>query len=99
MANLQTLESVVLSILEQSTAARKDDYVLFWLVCEKIKPEIVEKPFADVLYNHIAWGLPNWESVTRCRRKIQAKRPDLVDKNAERKRRKEEKEYRAYALT
>lgn len=99
MANLQTLESVVLSILEQSIAARKDDYVLMWLVCEKLKPEIVEKPFADVLYNHKAWGLPNWESVTRCRRKIQAKRPDLTDKETARNRHDEEKDYRAYAVT
>lgn len=99
MTELQTLESVVLSVLESSIAARKDDYVLMWLVCEKIKPEIVEKPFADVLYNHVAWGLPNWESVTRCRRKIQAKRPDLVVESTARKRRKEEKRYMEYAIS
>ena len=99
MAKLNTIEKMVLEVLEQSPLARADDYVLMWLVCEKTKPELSEKPFADVLYNHYAWGLPNWESVTRCRRKIQAKRPDLVAPETARKRRKEEKVYREYATS
>ena len=99
MARLHIMENVVLEILEQSKAARSDDYVLMWLVCQKIKPEIVEKPFADVMYHHKSLGLPNWETVTRCRRKIQEKRPDLVAPVTARKRRKEEKEYREYAHT
>lgn len=97
MAKLHTMENVVLEILEKSPAARSDDYVLMWLVCNKTKPEIVEKPFADVLYHHKSLGLPNWETVTRCRRKIQEKRPDLVSPVTARKRRKEEEEYREYA--
>ena len=97
MARLHTMENVVLEILEQSKAARSDDYVLMWLVCQKIKPEIVEKPFADVMYHHKSFGLPNWETVTRCRRKIQEKRPDLVSPETARKRSKEEEEYREYA--
>ena len=97
MAKLYIMENVVLEILENSPAARSDDYVLMWLVCQKVNPEIVEKPFADVLYNHKALGLPNWETVTRCRRKIQEKRPDLVAPETARKRRKEEQEYREYA--
>lgn len=99
MAKLHTMETLVLEILEQSPAARSDDCVLMWLVCDKTKPEIVEKPFADVLYNHKSLGLPNWETVTRCRRKIQEKRPDLVPAETARKRRKEEEEYREYART
>ena len=97
MSKLNTMENVVLQVLENSPAARSDDYILMWLVCEKLKPEIIEKPFADVMYNHKLWGLPNWETVTRCRRKIQAKHPELVSLETVRKRRKEEAEYREYA--
>lgn len=97
MAKLHTMEKVVLNVLEKSPAARSDDYVLMWLVCNELKPELVEKPFADVLYHHKSWGLPNWETVTRCRRKIQRNRPDLVVEVTSRKRRKEEAEYREYA--
>ena len=69
-----------------------------WLVCQKLKPEITEKPFADVLYHHKALGLPNWETVTRCRRKIQEKHPDLqATVTTRRKRHKEEQKYREYA--
>lgn len=94
---LQTMEKIVLEILEKSPAARTDDYVLMWLVCNKTKPELCEKPFADVLYHHNSLGLPNWETVTRCRRKIQQKRPDLVVPATSRKRRKKEEEYIEYA--
>ena len=99
MEKLQTTEKVVLEILETSPAARADDYVLMWLVCYKTNPEICEKPFADVMYHHKSLGLPNWETVTRCRRKIQEKRPDLVAPETARKRRKEEDRYREYART
>ena len=97
MSKLNTMEKVVLEVLEQSPISRADDYALMWLVCEKIKPELVEKPFADVMYHHHTLGLPNWETVTRCRRKIQAQRPDLVSPNTARRRRKEEKVYIDYA--
>ena len=98
MSKFSTMEKLVLQVLEESPAARQDDYVLMWLVCQKTKPELCEKPFADVLYNHRFLGLPNWETVTRCRRKIQAQRPDLVIKRTAKKRREQEQEYRDYAL-
>lgn len=99
MSRLQTMEKVVLEILEKSPKAREDDYVLMWLVCEKLSPEIITKPFADVMYHHKSWGLPNWESVTRARRKVQEKRPDLVSPAKAKKRREEEERYREYAHT
>ena len=99
MSKLNTMENIVLQVLENSPAARSDDYILMWLVCEKLKPEIIERPFADVMYNHKLWGLPNWETVTRSRRKIQAKRPDLVSPETAKHRYKEEVEYREYAIS
>lgn len=97
MSKLNTMENVVLKILENSPAARKDDYVLMWLVTSELKPNLAEQRFADVLYNHKENGLPNWETVTRCRRKIQQKRPDLIIEGTARKRHKEEEIYKEYA--
>lgn len=98
MSKLNTMENIVLDILEVSPAARSDDYVLMWLVCEKLNPKICEFRLADVLYQHKELGLPNWETVTRCRRKIQEKRPDLVAPETAKKRREEEQIYRDYAI-
>lgn len=97
MAKLQTLESVVLSILEQSIIARKDDYVLIYLVCDRLNPNINDMPFGMAMYHHKEYQMPSWETITRCRRKIQAKRPDLVDSETARNRHEEEKDYIAYA--
>lgn len=93
---LQTMEKVVLEILEESPQARQDDYILMVKVCEKINPQILNYPFWLVMKNH-HFDLPNWETVTRCRRKIQQKRPDLVSPATSRKRRKKEEEYIEYA--
>lgn len=99
MAKLNTMESIVVQVLEESPLSRADDYVLMWLVCEKVKPEIGHIPFSTVLYHHKSLGLPNWETVTRCRRKIQEKRPDLVNPEKARIRAAEETAYREYAHT
>lgn len=97
MAKLNTMEKVVLKILEQSPLARKDDYVLMWLVCGEIAPAVNEMKFADAMYNHKENKMPNWETVTRCRRKIQEKRPDLIENETKRLRKEEERVYREYA--
>ena len=96
MSKLHTMEKLVLEILEESVAARQDDYILFIRVCEKTNPQILDVPFGLAMKIHY-FQLPNWESVARSRRKIQKKRPDLVEEETARKRRKAETEYRKYA--
>lgn len=99
MSTLQTIENTVLSILEENPKARSDDYILMVCVCEKVCPELMNYPFWLVMENHYENNLPNWESVTRCRRKIQEKRPDLVAPKTAKNRHKKEKKYREYAHT
>lgn len=99
MAKLQTMEKIVLKVLEENIVAREDDYVLMYLVCEEINPKLNDMSFGTAMLVHKKSGYPNWETITRCRRKIQEKRPDLVVPKTARKRRKEEQEYRAYAHT
>ena len=95
--DLKTMEAIVMNVLESSILAREDDYVLMWLVCDRLKPELCNKTFADVLYNHYALGLPNWETVTRCRRRIQEKHPELKVTAVAMKRQKKKPEYIAYS--
>lgn len=97
MAKLNTMEKVVLEVLESSKSARQDDYVLMWLVCEKICPAVNEVRFAEAMFHHKKHKMPNWETVTRCRRKIQEKRPDLIENETKRLRKEEERVYREYA--
>lgn len=97
MAKLHTMESIVLRLLEEDPLARDDDYYLMCLVCEELNPDLLYTPFAKVMIQHKEQGLPSWETVTRCRRKIQQKRPDLVSSEIAEKRRKEEEQYREYA--
>lgn len=98
MPKFFTMEKIVLQVLEENPMARQDDYILMLKVCEKTNPEATLHNFGMVMKNH-HFFLPNWETITRCRRKIQAKRPDLIAPETARKRRKEEEEYREYAHT
>lgn len=96
MAKLHTMEKIVLEVLEKCPNTRLDDYILMLEVCKKTNPSVVNYPFGLVMQNH-HFNIPNWETVTRCRRKIQAKRPDLVAPFTARKRKNEEEVYKEYA--
>lgn len=97
MAKLYTMENIVLEILIEYPLARKDDYFLLCMVCEKTRKEILSVPLGVALANHKTLHFPNWETVTRVRRKLQEKHPELVDPETAKKRHKEETEYREYA--
>lgn len=99
MAKLQTMEKVVLQVLEEVPEARKDDHMLMYSVCRKLNKELLTYTFGAVMYHHAGFGLPNWETVTRCRRKLQAKFPYLKDPEMAVIRDKEQEEYREYAKT
>lgn len=98
MAKLQTIEKVVLEVLETYPNARKDDYVLMYFVCRRMCKNSISHPFGSVLLDHKELNVPNWKSIERARRKIQASRPDLVNAETAAIRYEEEKEYIDYAL-
>lgn len=96
---LGKIKEVVLDILETTPAARDDDMVLYALACKKFNPHIdLSGSFSFVLINHECFSIPNYDSVGRCRRKIQAERPDLQS-SEEAKRVKAERiaEYREFS--
>ena len=94
---LKYMEQIVLDILEKSTRARGDDHILMYYVCRKLVPEVLSISYGEVLCFRATLKLPNYETVTRCRRKIQSKRPDLLPKEVENVRKAEYKQYKKYA--
>lgn len=96
MARLNTIHNKVKRILENKPETRSDDWLLILEVWkEYISTEI---PVGTLLTHHIELGVPNFESIRRCRQKIQADNPHLVNEAARVLRKEEESEYRQYAL-
>lgn len=96
MAKLDKIKNIVLRVLEKSTEARKDDFVLFSLVCDEMGvPSNFD--FRTMLNEHRLFGLPSWESVSRARRKIQAEQPELKDAETAEIRADEEEKYKEFA--
>lgn len=95
-AKLKNLEKVVKEILENDELARKDDCYLILEVIRRIFPFEVGKTFADVMFNAKSKGI-SFESITRARRKIQRKYPELKDEETAEIRNIEQEEYREYA--
>lgn len=96
MARINTIHNTVKRILEQKPETRADDWLL---ILEVWKEYTVTDISVECLFlHHVELGVPNFESIRRCRQKIQADNPHLVDAEAKAIRKAEEKEYRNYAL-
>ena len=96
MAKINTTHNTVLRILETNPATRSDDWLLILEVWkEYISTEISVE---SLLTHHIELGIPNFETIRRCRQKIQSNNPHLVNEVAKSIRKEEEREFRQYAL-
>ena len=96
---LNSIKPVVLEVMEKNEKARDDDMLLYALVCRKFNADIPNKSFTFALIHHQELGLPNFESVGRCRRKIQNEREDLQSsESAKRAKTEKEKEYKLACL-
>ena len=93
MSRLKTLENVVFKILSEYPIARKDDRFLVTAVYSRYT--CVDAPFSKVMEDHT---LPPFESITRCRRKIQETNEKLrADYDTEQVRLELQEEYIDYA--
>lgn len=52
MSKLYKIEKLVKEVLEESKAAREDDFILVANVYYKIDPEIINIPFGKVMLGH-----------------------------------------------
>lgn len=92
MAQLRTLKNLVEEILRNDKLARKDDCYLILQVISRLYPYEVGKNFEAVMFNAKNKGI-SFESITRCRRKVQEKNSELVDKETFIMRKAKQKEY------
>lgn len=95
--NLRKIADIVKDILEKDDLARTDDCYLMLKVLEKTHPQEVGKAFAEVMLNAKRNKI-NFESIRRCRQKVQEKYPELRDIDTAEKRAEEIGEYRKFAL-
>lgn len=91
------ISDVVKEILVKDVLARKDDCYLMLKVIEKTHPKEVRKTFGEVMLNAKKNKI-NFESIRRCRQKIQEKFPELKEVDTAKVRKEEQKEYEEYAI-
>ena len=82
--------------MQKDKLAREDDCYLILQVISKLYPYEVGKRFATVMFNAKSNGI-RFESITRCRRKLQEKNPELRYEKTVKMRNKKQKEYIKYS--
>lgn len=95
MSRLKKLEPIVEISLRKGTRTRTDDFILYLDVIDNFID--TDMTIRGVLEHHKELGLPSFESVTRCRRKLCEKYPELKVEKMEEIRNEETKEYVDYA--
>lgn len=96
MPKLKNIEPKVIKILEEHPETRGDDFLLLKHYYNEII-DVSFMSFATVCDHHEELDLPSFESIRRCRQKVQANRPDLVDPRTAKHRRKLIDDYKDYA--
>ena len=94
------LRNIVKDTLTNIKKTRNDDYILTYFVIKKYLDEknIKIEYFYQIMMFHKTYGLPSIESITRARRLLQRKFPELrADREVEKIRAKEEERYRELA--
>ena len=98
MRYLETIERKVRTILAKNEDARNDDMVLYLVLCNACLKDAGALPLAEIMTQYKYLGLPSFESVSRTRRKLQARYPELAGSRPVQKMRATgEKAYRRYA--
>lgn len=97
MEQLMKTANIILKILKEDELARKDDMHLFLRVHETLMPNISNYNTKTVLDLIRRKKLPSWESMSRARRKMQEKYPELRDTETAGFRYAEEEKYREFA--
>ena len=100
--DLIRLEDEVRQLLIDDEETRNDDMYLYWkYVYKKIKLIKEGLPTFESFFvskeTREKFKVKCYHSVSRCRRKIQEKTPELASERSKRLRAKEEKDYKEYA--
>lgn len=92
------LEPIVERCLVSDERCRKDDFILYLSVIEQYGLDTTMS-IHSVLNNHSLLKLPSFESVSRCRRKIQERDVSLKDSATARMREEARQDYSDYAVS
>lgn len=98
MQKLKKIEEVVERILEIRKDARESDDILYLYVCEYFRRGVSSMTLKNFLEIRSKTACPNFASVTRARRKVFEKRPELKPKKITELREDMEAVYIDYAL-
>lgn len=94
MERLTKWEDLIERILEKYMAARSDDRVLYYWILR----ELGFDTGISLSFFLLSEGYPNFETVTRVRRKVQKKHPELLPpENTQVMRMGAEEDYKQYA--
>lgn len=97
MLNLKSIEGNIRVILERDDDARNDDMTLYLRVCNAYVKGTGSLPFETVMLQYKLFGLPNFESVSRLRRKLQSEYPELLGSTRmQQTRQEQEQAFRKY---
>ena len=91
------IENTVLEILKNDIESRKDDFILISKVLEVTNPQTKDMTIGEVLLKAKELNLPSFLSITRARRKVFKKYPELVPEDIKTIRKKEEQDYKEWS--
>lgn len=74
---MKDLTEIVKTILREHKDSRDSDFRMIGWVYAVMKPEVMNLPFKQVLWQHKDFDLPSFETIRRTRQKIQHDHPDL----------------------
>ncbi len=98
MSKLKQITKIVEHYLTERPETRGNDDLLYGYVCEDFNRDAITLPFCVVMSNRKSLGIPPFESVRRCRQKLQEHNEHLrADADTEAIRMVEEEKYRNYA--
>lgn len=95
--NFEKIEDKVLYILKTNEPTREDDFLLICEVYKLDHKNVTKVNFEEVMKNHDNWNLPSFHTITRCRRKIFEKYPELNPKRIKELREEAKGEYIEYS--
>ena len=98
MKKLKNIETVVETVLSTKEEARKNDDILYLYVCEHFNPNVSSMTLKDFLMIRNNTSYPNFASVTRARRKVFEKHPELKPAEATKRRKEMQEVYVDYAI-
>jgi hypothetical protein len=96
MKEIKTIEKLVMEILEIYSDSRSDDFILYGYVCQRTNPALLDLDFFDIIINHKKYKMPSYETVSRVRRKVFEKYPELKPEKITKLRKEKEQNFKNY---